>query len=196
MPHHCGGMTPHLLSGETVVATERQHLAVLVPATLLAVICLGVPLVLIQLVPATVSGTNVSGAKAIADAVVAVVVVAWYLLRVLRWRFQTYTLTTHRIVLSRGVVSRVTESIALDRIQDTVVRRPLADRLIGAGSLEIQSAGRDGTEVLRLVPKPDRFYTQILQAIENYRHLAGTYPVAEPGVVPPGRTAASPADGV
>jgi membrane protein YdbS with pleckstrin-like domain len=196
MPHHCGGMTPHLLSGETVVATERQHLAVLVPATLLAVICLGVPLVLIQLVPATVSGTNVSGAKAIADAVVAVVVVAWYLLRVLRWRFQTYTLTTHRIILARGVVSRVTESIALDRIQDTVVRRPLADRLIGAGSLEIQSAGRDGTEVLRLVPKPDRFYTQILQAIENYRHLAGTYPVAEPGVVPPGRTAASPADGV
>ncbi len=172
MPHHCGGMAPHLLNGETVVTTERQHLAVLVPVTLLAVICLGLPLVLIQLVPNQVSGTDVSGAKAIADAVVAVVVAAWYLLRILRWRFQTYTLTTHRIVLSRGVVSRVTESIALDRIQDTVVRRPLADRLIGAGSLEIQSAGRDGTEVLHLVPKPDRFYTQILQAIEDYRVIA------------------------
>ncbi|MGD1053359.1 MAG: PH domain-containing protein [Candidatus Dormibacteria bacterium] len=169
-------MAPHLLSGETVVATERQHLAVLVPATLLAVICLAVPVVLIQLVPAQVGSTDVTGAKAIADAVVAVVVVAWYALRVLRWRFQTYTLTTHRIVLSRGVVSRVTESIALDRIQDTVVRRPLADRLIGAGSLEIQSAGRDGTEILRLVPRPDRFYTQILQAIENYRVIA--YPGA------------------
>jgi uncharacterized membrane protein YdbT with pleckstrin-like domain len=169
-------MTPHLLSGETVVTTERQHLAVLVPVTLVALVCLAVPLVLIQLIPDHVSGTNVSGAKAIADAVVAVVVVAWYLLRVLRWRFQTYTLTTHRIILARGVVSRVTESIALDRIQDTVVRRPLADRLIGAGSLEIQSAGRDGTEILRLVPKPDRFYTQILQAIEDYRVLA--YPGA------------------
>ena len=73
-------------------------------------------------------------------------------LRLLRWRFQTYTLTSHRIVLARGVVSRVTESIALDRIQDTVVRRPLADRLIGAGSLEIQSAGRDGTEILGWCP--------------------------------------------
>jgi hypothetical protein len=143
-------MTPHLLSGESVVTTERQHVAVLVPATLLAVICLGVPLILIQLVPDQVSGKNVSGAKAIADAVVAVVVVAWYLLRVLRWRFHTYTLTTHRIVLSSGVISRVTESI--------------------------QSAGRDGTEVLRLVPKPDRFYTQILQAIEDYRVMA--YPGA------------------
>jgi uncharacterized membrane protein YdbT with pleckstrin-like domain len=186
MPHHCGGMTPHLLSGETVVTTERQHVAVLVPATLVAVLCLGVPLVLIQLIPDRVSGTQVSGAKAIADAVVAVVVVAWYVLRILRWRFQTYTLTTHRMILSRGVISRVTESIGLDRIQDTVVRRPLADRLIGAGSLEIQSAGRDGTEVLRLVPKPERFYTQILQAIEDYR--VNAYPGAaeqEGRAVPP-----------
>jgi uncharacterized membrane protein YdbT with pleckstrin-like domain len=169
-------MAPHLLTGETVVATERQHFAVLVPATLLALVCLGVPIVLIQLVPGEVGSANVTGAKVIGDVVVAVVVAAWYLLRVLRWRFQTYTLTTHRIVLARGVISRVTESIALDRIQDTVVRRPFADRLIGAGSLEIQSAGRDGTELLHLVPKPDRFYTQILQAIEDYRVMA--YPGA------------------
>lgn len=176
MPHHCGVMALHLLSGESVVTTERQHVLILVPVTLVAVICLGLPLILIQLVPDHVGSTNVSGAKAIADAVVAVVVVAWYLFRVLRWRFQTYTLTSHRMILARGVISRVTESIALDRIQDTVVRRPFADRLIGAGSLEIQSAGRDGTEVLRLVPKPDRFYTQILQAIEDYRVIA--YPGA------------------
>ena len=178
-------MTPHLLSGETVVATERQHVAVLVPPTLIALVCLAVPLVLIQLVPNRVGGVDVRTAKAIADAVVAVVVVGWLLLRVLRWRFQTYTLTTHRIVLARGVVSRVSESIALDRIQDTVVRRPLADRLIGAGSVEIQSAGRDGTEILRLVPRPDRFYTEILHAIEDYRRLAAGYPTpAEPGVPP------------
>lgn len=187
MPHHCGRMTLHLLSGESVVAIERQHVLALVPVTLVAVICLGLPLILIQLVPNQVGGTNVSGAKAIADAVVAVVVVAWYLLRVLRWHFHTYTLTTHRIVLASGVVSRVTKSLALDRIQDTVVRRPLADRLIGAGSLEIQSAGRDGTEVLRLVPRPDRFYTQILQAIENYRVMA------YPGAAEQGGRAASPA---
>jgi uncharacterized membrane protein YdbT with pleckstrin-like domain len=185
MPHHGGRMAPHLLAGETVIATERQHVAVLVPAALVALVCLAAPLVLIQLVPNRVGGVNVSTAKAIADAVVAVVVVGWFLLRFLRWRCQTYTLTTHRIVLARGVVSRVSESIALDRIQDTVVRRPLADRLIGAGSVEIQSAGRDGTEILRLVPRPDRFYTEILQAIEDYRRLAAGYPTpAEPGVPP------------
>jgi len=179
MPHHVGDMTPHLLAGESVVAVERQHVAVLVPAAAVAIVCLGVPLVLIQLIPTRVLGHDVNTIKAIADAVVAVVVAGWLLIRVLRWRCETYTLTTHRIVLSRGVVSRVTESIALDRIQDTVVRRPLAERLIRAGSVEIQSAGRDGTEVLRLVPRPDRFYTEILQAIEDYRRLAAGAPVAE-----------------
>ncbi|MGD1034273.1 MAG: PH domain-containing protein [Candidatus Dormibacteria bacterium] len=188
-------MAPHLLAGETVIATERQHVAVLVPAAAVALVCLAVPLVLIQLVPARVGSANVSAAKVIADAVVVVVVVGWLLLRVLRWRFQTYTLTSHRIVLARGVVSRVTESIALDRIQDTVVRRPLADRLIGAGSVEIQSAGRDGTEILRLVPRPDRFYTQILQAIEDYRHLAAM-PPGEAGPTPYGAApAAAPPGG-
>ena len=171
-------MAPHLLAGENVVTTERQHVAVLVPAAVVALVCLAVPLVLIQLVPDRVASRDVTGVKAIADAVVAVVVVGWFLLRVLRWLCQTYTLTSHRIILARGVVSRVTESIALDRIQDTMVRKPLANRLIGAGSVEIQSAGRDGTEILRLVPRPDRFYTQILQAIEDYRLIA--YPAAVP----------------
>jgi uncharacterized membrane protein YdbT with pleckstrin-like domain len=174
MPHHVGDMAPQLLAGESVIAVERQHVAVLVPAAAVAVVCLGVPLVLIQLVPSHLFGGNTGMVKAVADAVVAVLVVGWFAIRVLRWRCQSYTLTTHRIVLSRGVISRVTESIALDRIQDTVVRRPFVERLIGAGSVEIQSAGRDGTEILHLVPHPNRFYTEILQAIEDYRRLGVT----------------------
>jgi uncharacterized membrane protein YdbT with pleckstrin-like domain len=170
---------PHLLSGESVITVERQHVAVLVPAVLVAIVCLGVPLVLIQLVPGSAFGKSTGTVKAVADAVVAVLVVGWFVIRVLRWRCESYTLTTHRIILSKGVISQVSESIGLDRIQDTVVRRPFAERLIGAGSVEIQSAGRDGTEVLRLVPRPDRFYTQILQAIEDYRRLGATPEGAE-----------------
>jgi len=60
MPHHCGGMALHLLSGESLVTTERQHVAVLVPVTLVAVICLGLPLILIQLVPDQVSSPGVN----------------------------------------------------------------------------------------------------------------------------------------
>jgi len=112
-----------------------------------------------------------------------VLVAGWFLVRLLRWRLQTYTLTTHRIVLSRGIISRVTESIALDRIQDIVVRRPLAERLIRSGVVEIDSAGRDGIEVLRMIPHPNRFYTEVLQAVEEYRRLSMGLPPST-GVAP------------
>ena len=42
--------------------------------------------------------------------------------------------------------------------------------------MELVARRKDGTEVMRLVPKPDRFYTQILQDLENYRVIA--YPGA------------------
>lgn len=178
-------MPTQLLSGETVVATERQHPAVLVPAAVVAILCIAVPAVLIHLIPTRVGSFNTATVKLIATAAIAVLVLLWLLVRVLRWRFTTYTLTSHRIVMSSGVISRITKSINLDRVQDIVVRKPIAQRLIHAGSVEIDAAGRDGVEVLRLIPRPDRFYTEILQAVENHRQLSVGYPLAA-GAPPPG----------
>jgi uncharacterized membrane protein YdbT with pleckstrin-like domain len=173
-------MATHLLEGETEIAVEREHVLVVLPTVIGVAACTVVLLFLLQLIPRHLLGHDIIGARVVVDVVVAVLVAGWLLVRVLRWRLRTYTLTTHRIILSRGVLSRVTESIGLDRVQDTVMRRPLADRLIRAGNIEIESAGRDGVEVLRLIPHADRFYTQILQAIENHRQGAG-YPVPEAG---------------
>jgi uncharacterized membrane protein YdbT with pleckstrin-like domain len=172
-------MSPQLLADESVIAVERQHGAVLVPAAVMAALCIAVPVFLIHLIPSRVGGFGTATATAVATAVVVVAVALWFLVRVLRWRMQTYMLTTHRIVMSRGVISRITESISLDRVQDIVVRKPLRDRLIRAGSLEIDAAGRDGVELLTLIPRPDRFYTEILQAVENHRR--GVVAYAAPG---------------
>lgn len=186
-------MPLQLLSGETVVATERQHPAVLVPAAVVAILCIGAPAVLIHLIPGRVGSFDTATVKLIATLAIAVVAVLWFLLRVLRWRFTTYTLTSHRIVLSSGVISRITESINLDRVQDIVVRKPIAQRMIHAGSVEIDAAGRDGVEVLRLIPRPDRFYTEILQAVENHRQLSAGYPLAAGGPPPGSYPTAPPA---
>jgi hypothetical protein len=43
-----------------------------------------------------------------------------------------------------------------------VIHRPLGDRLIGAGDIEIESAGRDGVEVLHRIPKAEAFYNELL----------------------------------
>ena len=57
---------------------------------------------------------------------------------------------------------RTAETIPLDRIQNTVIHRPFGDRLIGAGDIEIESAGRDGVEVLHRIPKAEAFYNELL----------------------------------
>ena len=64
------------------------------------------------------------------------------------------------------------------------MRRPLGARLIGCGTLEISSAGRDGVEVLSLIPHAERFSAAVLQAIEDHRHLGAAGAAALPGARP------------
>lgn len=178
-------MPPQLLAGETEIARARQHWSVIVPAVAVGAVLVVGGLLLISLTPPKLFNRSVTGIKEIAVLVLIFGVVLTVALRVLRWRCATYTLTNRRIVVSSGVVSRVMESISLDRIQDTVIRKPLADRIIRAGNIEIESAGRDGVEVLHRIPGADAFYNQILQAIEAHRVGAGYPPPApDPRVYP------------
>ncbi len=173
-----------LLAGESVIASERQHPAVLVPTAVGAAAAVAAPIILIHLVPDRLLGHPTGGPKLIADLVIAAAVAAWFLGRALGWRYRTCTLTTHRIVMASGVLSRVTQSIALDRVQDVVVRRPLGARLIGSGTLEISSAGRDGVEVLSVIPHAERFSAEVLQAIEDHRRRGAGAGAAVPAARP------------
>ncbi len=173
-----------LLAGESVIASERQHPAVLAPTAVGAAAAVAAPIILIHLVPDRLLGHPTGGPKLIADLVIAAAVAAWFLGRALGWRYRTCTLTTHRIVMASGVLSRVTQSIALDRVQDVVVRRPLGARLIGSGTLEISSAGRDGVEVLSVIPHAERFSAEVLQAIEDHRRRGAGAGAALPAARP------------
>ena len=93
--------------------------------------------------------------------------VLWAGLRILRWRFATYHLTDRRIVMEGGILSRTAETIPLDRIQNTVIHRPFGDRLIGAGDIEIEFAGRDGVEVLHRIPRAEAFYNELLTTMNT-----------------------------
>ena len=162
-------MATQLMEGEHSITLSRQHSVVVLPPLVGGVLLLAAVIVVLVLIPSSVGSLNVGGVKLAIGIAVAVVVVFWSLVHYLRWRLQTYLLTDHRIVLERGVISRFSESIALDRIQNTAIRRPLGDRLIGAGEIEIESAGRDGVEVLHRIPRAERFYNELLQAMDASR---------------------------
>ena len=162
-------MSAQLMPGESRISLTRQHWSVVVPPLLGGVLVLVAGIVALLLIPTTIGSVAFGGVKLAIGVALAVVVVVWSLLHYLRWRLATYTLTDHRIILERGVLSRFSESIALDRIQNTAIRRPLGDRLIGAGDIEIESAGRDGVERLHRIPHAEQYYSLLMQAMEALR---------------------------
>ena len=162
-------MSTEMLPGEQRLALVRQHWSVIAAPVTGGVVVVVVGLVALALIPATLGGVRLGGLKVAIAIALLVVALLWILVHYLRWHLLTYLLTTRRIIVEGGVISRYEESIALDRIQNTVLRRPLTDRLIGAGEIEIESAGRNGVEVMHRIPRAADFYAALMQAMQELR---------------------------
>jgi uncharacterized membrane protein YdbT with pleckstrin-like domain len=89
------------------------------------------------------------------------------------WRAHEYVLTDQRVIINEGIVSRFSRSIAIDRIQDLTTFQGLWGRTWGFGDIELESAGRDGAEMLRTVPRPQQLRNAIFAQIEARRRPGG-----------------------
>ena len=165
-------MSPQLLQDERPILVARMHWSVLIPRTIWSAVLLVVGFTIVVLIPQSIAGHRVEGLRQLLGALVVLVVVVYAGLHYLRWRFTTYVLTNHRIILSKGVLSKVSESIGLDRVQNMTIRQGVFIRMIGCGDVEIESAGRDGVEVLRRIPDPQRFENTLISATEALRRGA------------------------
>ena len=81
-------------------------------------------------------------------------VAIWLIVRpFLRWLTTTYILTTHRLITRSGILHRIGKDLPLIRVNDVSYDQSLADRMFGCGTLEVQTAGENGT--IALVDVPD-----------------------------------------
>ncbi len=171
------GPKVHYLPGENALLITRQHPIVLVPALFWGVVILvggfWISFFLAGIGSTTVSGVAVpaiSGTPIMALRLLVLVVgVGIPLKRWAVWRFSTFTLTDHRILVQHGVFSRTTESIPLDRIQNTVVHQSFIESMLHIGRLEIESASREGVEILTYIPEPANWDTALMEQTERYR---------------------------
>lgn len=171
-------MPDQLMPGEQPLLLVRQHWTVIAGPLAGGVVVLIAAAAGLLLIPAAIGGVRLGGVKVAVAAALAVIVLLWSIAHWLRWRLLTYQLTDRRIIVDGGVLSRYSESIALDRIQNTVLRRRLADRMLGTGEIEIESAGRDGLEVMHRIPRPAQFYAGLLQAMQEMRRSSSAFPGA------------------
>lgn len=106
---------------------------------------------------------------------VALVAVAFALPPIVSWRFRLYVLTTERIVVRDGVVTRSSTEIPLESINNVLFSQSIVERLLGYGDVLIESAGSQGQSRLTDIPDPEAFQSEVYRAREiRSMHLQGT----------------------
>lgn len=154
-----------LADDEKVVDHLHPHWITLVPAVLwFIVICTAAGLA-IGYAPS--SGTTHAVFVWII-VVIALVLLVWLTLApLIKWKTSHYVFTDHRVLIRTGVLRRTGRDIALRNISDVGFSQSLWDRIVGAGTLSIESASENGRSVLEDVPRSERQQQLINRLIEQ-----------------------------
>ncbi len=124
--------------------------------------------------------------------VVGVVALAWAVwlgLKYLGWRMTYFVVTSRRVIYRSGVISKRGVEIPLERINNINFHQRLIDRIIGAGDLDIESAGKDGQSHFDFIRHPDGVQHEIYRQMEA-RNMPVAMVQQAPAVVAPAQTGA------
>jgi len=91
----------------------------------------------------------------------------WLLLKFISWTRTYFVVTDQRVMYRTGVLSRHGVEIPLERINNLNFHQRMFERMIGAGDLEIQSAGEQGTTLFENVRHPDGVQQEIYRQMEG-----------------------------
>jgi uncharacterized membrane protein YdbT with pleckstrin-like domain len=87
----------------------------------------------------------------------------------LRWRTTHYVFTNERVILREGVFSRLGRDIPLGRVNDVSFTHGLIERILGCGTLTIESAGERGQIVLNDLPRVEKTQSILYELVEDDR---------------------------
>jgi uncharacterized membrane protein YdbT with pleckstrin-like domain len=91
----------------------------------------------------------------------------------LTWRNTHYVFTNERVLVQRGVLARDRRDIPLSRVVDHAMTQRLGERLLGCGTLMIESAGDLDRSVLTGVPRVQRVQTTLYELVDAYEDEHG-----------------------
>jgi uncharacterized membrane protein YdbT with pleckstrin-like domain len=150
----------YLLPHEQQVITTRRHLAVLMG-------------------PTALTGGGLIVAAALTETVLrhqtALTLIVWLLWAVLlarllfkaaTWAVDYFVVTSQRMILTSGLITRKVAMMPLAKVTDMSFQRSFLGRLLGYGEFILESAGQD--QALRTVdhiPYPEQLYLEICALI-------------------------------
>ena len=89
---------------------------------------------------------------------------AWIGWCILDWRVEQIAVTDSRLIRLSGIISTTVDTVPLAKITDLSLRRTIPGRILGYGSLAVETAGqKGGIDRLTFVPSPSAVYCAMLR---------------------------------
>jgi uncharacterized membrane protein YdbT with pleckstrin-like domain len=155
---------PSLTQDEHLVLLLHPHWKTLIRPFAVAALVIVIALVAEVLIP---SGSAAGVGRLAVGAVAILGLMVWLMVPVLRWRTTTYELTTRRLRMRDGILTRRGRDIPLARINDVSFEKGLLDRLFGSGRLVVESAGEHGQIVLTDIPRVEDTQATLFRLVEE-----------------------------
>lgn len=87
--------------------------------------------------------------------------------RYLRWKTTDFVLTTDRLIVRQGILSKAGLEIPLDRVTNISFHQALWERVLGTGDLVVESAGESGHQSFTDVARPSYVQNMIYRTAEQ-----------------------------
>lgn len=154
-------MTADLAPGEQQVLRLHPHAKTLAGPLFLLLLIVGVAVTVIVLLPASVG----SRADLVIGLVALFLAIPVFGLPFLRWRTTVYEITTRRLRLREGILTRSGRDFPLNRISDVSFSQGLVDRVFGCGRLIVESPGETGQLILSEIPGVRRVQAVLFELV-------------------------------
>jgi uncharacterized membrane protein YdbT with pleckstrin-like domain len=123
----------------------------------------------VAVIAALASGTGAAVGAGVA--VFAVVLVVGFVRRIAT----TYTITTHRLHIRRGIISRRTQEARLERVQNVNTSQGVLERVLQVGTVDFDTAGTtDSDFAFRGVSQPEQVVRAVDQAQREHAEQQGS----------------------
>ncbi|MCK2238370.1 MULTISPECIES: PH domain-containing protein [unclassified Crossiella] len=152
-----------LADNEHVVVHKHPHWKMLLIPVLVLLVTIGLGLYLAALI----QDLSWAGIGWIVLGVLGVlVVVIFVLVPLVRWRSTHFVVTTQRIMVREGVLTRTGIDIPLSRINSVRFKHGLLDRVLGCGTLIVESASDEPLE-FDDIPGVERVHTLLYREVND-----------------------------
>ncbi len=155
--------------GETVVLDLHPHWKVMFLPFLELLAVLGLAGFLMAVVDGSTTQLVIAG-------IGVVLLLILFVVPLLKWRTTHFVVTSERVVMRSGVLGRQGRDILLVRINDVSFHHSFFERLVGCGTLVVESAGERGQVTLTDIPRVERVQRTVYDLVDKQSPPAPTAP--------------------